>query len=292
MAVSIRSFFFVVAFLFSGLQGFGQQEPPFSNYESNLSIFNPALTGAEYKNFVTLVGRNQWIDFPHHPVTYSAVVESKWTAIRSGIGLNFLYDQLGFEESNHVYLNYAYHHPLRKNRSISGGIAFGVYHNHIEIDSLVSESSFFGTIEDPLLQQDPSGSVWMGNAGLLYRTYHVTVGFSLSQIALSRATGFINPVVHCFFFAKYEIPLSYELKITPEFIYRTDQSSYLNEFGLSIKFRNFWMGGSLRNSSTWVGKVGVDIQKKFRIGYAYDYFTPDPSRFGPTHEVVLGFVVK
>ena len=90
--ISLLTLFFTANILLS------QQLPQFTEYDANLSMYNPAYTGMKGKMYGNFSGRIQWAGMEGNPNTYAGLYEHQIG--KNSVGGSFMYDQLGFEKNH------------------------------------------------------------------------------------------------------------------------------------------------------------------------------------------------
>src|SRR6187402_3119011 len=85
-----------------------QQYPVFTQYFFNELVINPAYAGAHVQFSATAIYRNQWVNFPGAPRTFSFSASTGFKKSRAGLGILVSNDQIGIHEENTMYLLYSY----------------------------------------------------------------------------------------------------------------------------------------------------------------------------------------
>ena len=101
---------FVVVALIASVEVFAQQITLSTNYIMNAYAYNPAVSGSVPFTKVNVFYRNQWTGFEGAPKTllFSVDASNKLLGFESGVGLNVVSDELGFQKNIAVKLDYAY----------------------------------------------------------------------------------------------------------------------------------------------------------------------------------------
>lgn len=113
-----------------------QQEPLFSQYNTNMYLINPAVAGATGKHSIRVFHRWQWVSFPGAPKTYGVTYQGLLKDMHGVGGLLFA-DQTGPLSRWGAKLSYAFHMPLanRKMR-LSLGLAGRYALNRIRTNAI------------------------------------------------------------------------------------------------------------------------------------------------------------
>ena len=108
-------------------------------------LVNPAAAGKGGDINTVLMYRQQWIGFPG-PITQTLYTNGFVKDIQSGLGLMWINDKFGPQQTNNIKLNYAYYIPFEEAAFLSLGLGVGVMNN------TYSELGFFARdLDDPSL---------------------------------------------------------------------------------------------------------------------------------------------
>lgn len=269
---------------------FAQQDPLLTNYWNNLSIINPATTGVYYKHQAAVNYRNQWDKVNGAPNTLIAGYNTKIDKIHGGIGFNYQYETIGFNQMQRLDLNYGYHFDLGNNRIISAGISAGVHRLGVDATWIPPV-----TTPDPDLPNSSTQYSFLSNIGVVYKSDALSVGLSSTQfLSSNRKSTFYTSARHYNLFASYNIMVARKLVFIPQFVVRTDAVKFSADFNLLARYNErFWAGLTYRTSDAIAFSAGWDIKEKYRVGYSYDHPINQLSSISRgTHEIVVGFLLK
>src|ERR1043165_3869024 len=85
-----------------------QQYPVFTQYYFNELVINPAFAGNHVQLSMTALYRNQWVNLPGAPRTFSFTGHTALLKSRIGVGLMVNHDEIGSYKNDHVYGSYSY----------------------------------------------------------------------------------------------------------------------------------------------------------------------------------------
>ena len=287
----MRILFLLIIFCFFGkIQA--QQEPQFTMYWNNYSLYNPAVSGLFNKHLGVISGRNQWVEFPGNPKTAIALYDLKLNLIHGGLGINYIYDQLGVEKSNRINLNYAFHLSLNESRVLSFGISGGIH-------SMTIDGSRFIAIDDPANDPAiPKGEVtetkFNSNFGLFYKTNHWKIGLSTTQLNKPVFKELnINKVRNYWLSCAYKYDIGQTFDIQPGILVKADLASTQVDFNTLLRYKKwYWMGLTYRINDALAFMEGVDIKGRYRVGYSYDYTISSlASHSKGSHEIILAVML-
>ncbi|NTW32151.1 MAG: type IX secretion system membrane protein PorP/SprF [Bacteroidetes bacterium] len=280
----------LIFFIFTA-QCYAQQAPQFTMYWNNFSSYNPAATGLFNKHFASVSGRHQWLGFGEEPTTICAVYDHKVSKINSGIGINYIYDKLGFEKNNEVNLNYSYQLKFKKDRVLSSGISFGILIKSID----------FGKFE-PLNPNDPfftskavnTDAFFNISLGLIYKTPQFLFALSSTQINEYKS-GILHykNKRHYFISSSFNQDIGKKFNIKPNILIKTNIAITQYDFNFILTYKKrYWAGSTYRVTDAIAFMGGIDIKGKYRIGYSYDYTTSALGDYSKgSHEIVLALLI-
>ncbi|HLG03834.1 MAG TPA: PorP/SprF family type IX secretion system membrane protein, partial [Bacteroidia bacterium] len=116
------------------LTAVAQQDPQFSQYMHNKVFMNPAYAGMRRALCLSLIARNQWTGFEGAPQTgvFSGDIYFPGPGkFGSGVGLNVMYDKLGFEKNFRFDLDYSFHIEMGTPGTLAIGLQLGAFNKQI-----------------------------------------------------------------------------------------------------------------------------------------------------------------
>ncbi len=280
---------------------FAQQDPQFSQYMFNNLYLTPAYAGVDGVTKMTAFYRNQWTGYQASfddggaPVTQMVSFNTPIFKLRSGFGAYVINDQLGPQNNLEIQASYAYHLGI-KDSKLSFGIRLGAFVQTFDYD-------LYRAMEggDPLLEGKAGKDSQMRPDmafGVFYRSekYYVGVGFNhlLKSEFDFGIDGQRNPLENNLSFTGgYIHEVSFDLKLTPTFLVKTDFNQLSFELGLIGTYKDtMWGGLSFRQSDAVILLLGYSLlkDKSLRLGYAIDLTVKDISaKAGSSHELMLSY---
>src|SRR5678816_4479249 len=103
MATRIQILMFVLLLGTARQFAHAQQTPVFSQYYFNELVINPAYAGAHVQLSLTSMYRNQWVNFPGSPRTFSFTGHTSVYGGKMGLGLLVNTDKIGSYSNDNVY---------------------------------------------------------------------------------------------------------------------------------------------------------------------------------------------
>lgn len=277
-----------------------QQDPQITQFMFNQLQVNPAFAGSREAICGTFLSREQWAGFEGAPQTNVFSVHSNFNAPRfyqnnAGVGLSFMYDQLGNISNTNVKLMYAYRHAFNFAPGyFSLGVDAGIISQSVQANwvSIIHEDL------DPAIPGGISSTVFDLGLGLYYyngNDYYA--GFSAQHLLepVHSATGtdwdFQYPKYRTYYFMlghnKIWIPNTLTpLQVRGSAFFKSQIEEYVLDLNFNVLINNFfWVGPSLRNpfylnGSKIFGEVslmgGMDfgavspVVEGLKLGLAYD----------------------
>ena len=298
----MKKLFLITISLFIISQAFSQTQ--LTQYFLDGSFYNPAFVGSTDALSTSVFGRQQWLGFTdaaNNNVTPFSVVfntHAPLYSINSGVGINVVYDKLGFEKNVGVKLNYAYKFLLNNEKGKLGiGLGVSLLNKTIDFNQLIVEQP-----GDPLLNINQSESAMAPNVDLgLYYQYESTFDIGLSGTNLLESSVKIGNVIYTqkrnlYLSSSYRITLidSREpLYLIPSVLVKSNFINAQVDLNARVEYNNFvWGGISYRYQDAVALLAGVNLNG-FRIGASYDITTGSLSgASNGSVEVFVGYDIK
>lgn len=278
----------------------GQQDPLFSHYMFNRSLFNPGYFAVADGSHAMAGHRTQWFGYNATfdgtggaPSTqYLSVVLPSQGKI-SGFGINFINDQLG--PVNLVKLQTAIAYTARLNKgSLSIGIAPSA-----NILTLNFNELRFVDPTDPLNIGTKQSQFQLDlDLGLVYSTNQYDIGISVQNL-LEPSYNFgisdlqNNQLRSYVATAAYHYSGIYDWVITPSALVRSDLISTTFDISTIATYKEgIWGGLSYRYSEAIILLLGYSFMEgnKLRVGYSFDYILNNQNAKQPTsHEIFMRY---
>lgn len=265
-----------------------QQVPNYTQYLYNMQILNPAYVGSRADLSISALSRQQWVGVEGAPKTNTFSVNGR-TQRGLGIGVTFVNDKLGLSESNNTNLDVAYtlitSQYSRLSFGLKGGITF--FNNNLS-NGLTPDNDVYAST---------SGSFINVGFGALFYNKKFYVGLSIPYLLESPqfytpqhfSTGAISSNSNYFFSTGALFQLSENVLFKPSTIL-----SYASNLPISIDVNaNFLYkeiietGLSYRNDNSLSALFSLILDKKYRIGYAYNHKIANLGNNLNTHEFIL-----
>jgi type IX secretion system PorP/SprF family membrane protein len=284
--------------MFFSVAGYCQQDILVSQYMFNHLLLNPAYAGSKDYMMATLLYRKQWVDFKGAPTTQVASLHGPVGLTNFGWGASISHDKIGVTDRTDAYLNAAYHLPVGPKMKLSLGLrAGGGYYSYKNSDLIYWDAN------DPLFAGDKT-SKFIPNlgAGAYLYTDKFYAGVSVPNVISYDTTKVLslnmsgnvvpNQVRHYFATAGVAIEVNPDVVIKPSVLVKYVQNAPV-EADFNVNFllaQVLWVGGSYRTGDSFVALLELQLTKKFRLGYSYDFTTTDMKNYSAgSHEIMIGY---
>jgi len=275
----------------------GQQRPIQSLYMFDPLLLNPAFAGAHLQLSATSIYRNQWVNFPGAPKTFTVSTHTGFKQNRVGLGLIAGKDQIGVHDESSLYFSYSYKLPLSrfdKSSSLSFGIQGG-------FNALRSDYTLTISREDDKYGVFRSFNPNFG-AGLFYRNKNAYLGVSvpyfLNSEILNVQTAFESSARRFRYYylsGGFTKKLSNTVKIVPSALVRLQDKAPMS-FDvtlITVLYNAVGIGASYRLNDSVIGLFELQLNENFHVGYAYDFTASDIRTYSNgTHEIMLNYRLK
>lgn len=282
--------YLIAIFCIVGTMATAQQLPQFTQYMYNTISVNPAYAGSRGTLNVTALHRNQWAGIEGNPRTSTFSIHAPMRNDRVGLGLSYINDKLGFEQTNYIYGDFSYNVPLTETAKLSFGLKAGFTNYKLETPDF-NDMFFNSNFND-----------WSPNfgAGVYYSSNTWYIGVSSPRILNTDLNkGEFEALERNSYYAigGLVFELSESTKFKPTVIAKFTNGAPAT-YDLTANFlfhEKFWIGASYRfnDASNFGALIDYQASKDLRIGYAYDIPTGDIRPYSSgTHEVILIYELK
>jgi len=271
-----------------------QQDPMFTHYMFNTVAINPAYAGSRDALTVTGLHRSQWVAFDGAPTTQTVTTHSPIFTKKIGIGLSFLNDKIGINNTNSFYLDFSYKIKINDKAKLAFGLKTGFNVRKADLSKLNVYDE-----NDPVFSQDIEND-FMPNFGfgLYYFTDKYYVGVSTPKLLENTfSTGTETDIAiekrHYFLIGGAALKLSETFLLRPATFVKITEAAPI-EVDLSallyVKER-FWVGLMYRTGDAFGALVGVNITDYLSVGYSFDASTENTTfkyNVG-SHEIIIRY---
>ncbi len=276
-----------------------QYDPQFSQNMFNKLAVNPGFAGASEGVNLVALNRNQWSGTMTIKTTvFSGDMPIKLFKLNSGIGLNFINDEIGNFTNLTMNLNYSLKFEF-ENGNLSLGLNAGLLNQSLKalwnLDKL--KGDVYTGSDSSIPTSNVAGSALDVGLGAYYEEDRFYVGASMSHVNSPKANfknEFNFKTTGTFYLLggyKHKIEdTAYEL--LPSFFFKTDRRSFQLDVNALVKYRGrYWGGLTYRYQDAIIVLGGIEMKNGVRFGYSYDITTSAiaPTGLGGTHELMVGY---
>ena len=274
-----------------------QQLQTSSLYDLQGAFHNPSMAGAN-GSLVGMSYRTQWSNVSGSPKTATVFGAIDMPNHNIGIGGYIYNDKTGPTSRTGIELAFAKHIPLSNGGRFSLGLEARGLQFAIDRGKL---SATLGA--DPAITGADTKFKFDAGFGISYTGKKLQAGASVSQLIQSKLdfyTGNLSRTEegrlyrHYYFHGNYKFDIDGATTITPNalVIYMPNAPTEY-QFGARVEHNEiFWWGAGYRVKQSWMLSAGINVNKKFSIGYSFDIYSSPVSVFDAganAHELVIRF---
>lgn len=284
---------------FFGLVGktYAQQDAMFTQYMFNMIAINPAYAGNQGYTTVTALHRTQWVNIEGAPRTNTISIDTPIPKKNIGLGLSVIHDKIGVTNTTGASGYYSFQIPFDRGM-LSFGLQAGFSFYRADFQSVRHNQS--PTAIDNSFAKNVSEFLPNFGAGVFYNTDKFYFGFSVPHL-INNSLNFNKSLNnkekarqyrHFFAMAGYVFAIREHIHLKPYVLLKYVQGAPI-EFDLNA---NVWffdiigLGASYRTGDSFDLLGQVQINRRLRIGYSYDYSLTRLTRYNAgSHEIMLRY---
>jgi type IX secretion system PorP/SprF family membrane protein len=294
-----QKFCFLFLYIIFNLAAIAQQDPQFTFNRFTQLTVNPGFAGNDGRVSGIILNRYQWDGIPGAPRTlvFSAGAATNLFGLNSGIGLNVVSDELGFQKNISVNLDYAY----RKRTAIGDlgiGASLGFYNISVSGDWEMPEGDRWVPGDDKFPQAESSQLALDLGFGVFLRSDDYFAGASVTH--LNQASIILGEVARTYLARHYYLAAGYNIslpdplfELRPAVYLKTDMVAYQADFTVDLVYKERISGGlNYRINDAVSVLFSFEMNNGLRIGYSYDLVTSALAQFtGGSHEIFLNYSI-
>ncbi|MBL0739694.1 PorP/SprF family type IX secretion system membrane protein [Chryseolinea lacunae] len=273
-----------------GLQlAFGQQNRLYSLYMFTPLAINPAYAGNQNQFNGVLVNRSQWLKIPGAPETQ--LLSAHMGAVKRPIGIGILVSKESIGVHENLSVNFSYAYQIKsQDWKLAFGLQGGFNFSKSSYDKLTMDvDEALGTVK-----------TWTPNFGfgVFYNTRKFYVGLSVpyffENTLVSNGVSVAEAPRYYFLNAGKILKVSRDMMFRPSLLLRLQKGTPVNaDINATLFYKKILsMGLSYRTSGDIVSLFEMQMSKRVRFGYAYDFNVGNVGPFaGGSHELMLSYRV-
>jgi type IX secretion system PorP/SprF family membrane protein len=282
--------------LFHAGSGFCQQNPLMSHYMFNGLLLNPAYAGTKDYVSTALLFRKQWVGFDGAPSTQSISIHGPLKNKKLGLGFYILKDKIGVTSQTDIFGSVSYHLPVK-----DAHLSFGMQAGLMNYKSDIVDLKYWDPQDKVFNYNTYSNTLPNIGAGVFYCRTLFYAGFSVpGLLSYNPEESFSvksDTILYKFsrrylFTTGYVIETEGDIKLKPSVLFKYERNSAFQvDVNMNVLINDiFWLGASYRNGNAIVAMFEYQVNRKFRVGYSYDYTLNTLRTYeSGSHEIMLGY---
>lgn len=283
----------VLGFLTLGTAN-AQQDPHYTQYMFNQSVFNPAYAGSKESLSLGALHRQQWAGLEGAPVTSTFFAHSR-VGKSVGIGVSFISDEIGPTKENNVYADISYTVKLAPGHKLALGVKGGMSMQNTSYFDMISTN--VPDSNDPAFSENTSNSFFNVGAGAFYYTDDYYVGLSMPNFIKNTYINksdrkFGSDAMHVFLTGGYVFNVNPDWKVKPHTMVKFAEGAPLSfDLNVNANFKEkVEFGVMYRIDDSFGAMINYALLPNLKVGYAYDYVSSNLSAAtSGSHEVFVLF---
>jgi type IX secretion system PorP/SprF family membrane protein len=282
----------------AGLGLKAQQSPQYSLYMMNPFVYNPAIAGTHNYYQIRSNHRFQWAGFKDAPITNSISAFGPHSKKDMGFGGIISNDVTGPTSRTSISGVYSYNLKMTSDIRISMGLSVGMIQYKIDGTKIIMDPDMVTDLPDNALGSAVY-SKFMPDASVGVYVYASNFfgGFSANQLINNKfktgpdELGLSKLSSHFYLIGGYKYFIDRQWAIEPTLILKkVIPAPFQLEIDCKVIYNNMlWGGLAFRTSDAVSILMGYTHQKKFYLGYSFDYtFTAIRNYTFGSHEIVMG----
>jgi len=294
----MKKYSFIIALFGITVSGNAQQLQTSSLYDLQGVFHNPSMAGVQQKGMIGITYRSQWSGISGAPKTGTIFGSFDLPDQKIGLGGYIYNDQTGPTTRTGVALSFAKHIALKNDATFSLGIEARGLQYSVDFTKL---SASLGN--DPVISSNDNKFKFDAGFGASYNGKKLQLGASVSQLIQSKLGFYTGNLSngeagrlyrHYYFHGGYKWKVDATTVITPNFliIYLPNAPTEM-QIGARVEHNEiFWWGVAHRINQSFILSAGVNLNKKFTVGYAFDIYNTPFSIYekgSNAHEIVMRY---
>ncbi|MFT3681462.1 MAG: type IX secretion system membrane protein PorP/SprF [Ferruginibacter sp.] len=274
-----------------------QQQFTFSQFMQHNFIFNPAAAGANDQASIGGTYRKMWSGIDGGPQTAFFYGDMYFDKKNTGLAVVLYDDKTGPTARTGGQINLSYSMQLdAKGRKLMMGFGANVLQYRINKAAIADDIP-----NDPLLGASANTIKGDAAAGIYYKSPTFNIGFSVQNIIQTKFNYIkttANPegrlYRHYYIMSSYNLKTDDENTLIPNALVQF-QPGLPADISAGVKLDHkdlLWIGFNYHRSQGYTAYLGVKIDHKLAIGYAYDQYSTPISLFDDGsggHEISLRY---
>lgn len=286
---------------------YSQQIPHYTQALFNPYLVNPAVAGTNNQFQMRLANRLQWIGIHDAPVTFNISCYGPFAKYDMGWGAFIANDNTGPTSKLSIMGSYAYNLKLVNDIRISGGLSLGLMQYRLDLGSDPSGELDYDPYDPAIISSAQSKFLPDATFGLYVWNSSFNVGFSIHQLFGLKVkfypdmigdTRWTQSVLkqHYLLSGGYWVGLNRHWDLEASAILKFMAGAPMQaEINMRTTYHQrqyeIWGGLAFRWRDAVSILVGTNIQKKYLVGYSFDWSVLGISKYNSgSHEIMVGYL--
>lgn len=287
----MRTRILIIAFIFTSVLSFAQQDAQFTQYMYNTININPAYAGSRGAMSLFGLHRTQWVGLDGAPVTNALSVNTPIDNSNLGVGLSFVNDRIGPIVENAISADVSYTVQTSNAYKLSFGVKATANIFNLDVSRLNPEQA-----GDTQFQNINKFSPNIG-AGVYYHSDKSYIGLSVPNFIQTNRyddneVAIFKERINYYLIAGHVFDLNSDIKFKPAFLTKLVFGAPL-QVDVSANFmfyEKFVLGAAYRWDAAVSALAGFQVSDGLYLGYGYDLETTNLRKYNSgSHEVFLRY---
>lgn len=272
----------------------GQQQVNFTQYMFNGAVINPGYIGSHDALSISALSRWQWSGFDGAPRVQTLSVHTPIPGKNFALGMQFTHDEVAVTTNDYFMFGGSYKIPVG-----SGFLSMGLQ-GGFQIYSVDYRDAFVLDASQEDFSENFQSTIPNFGYGLFYYSPTFYAGISsplvLTNTVSENGNNLFTQRQHYYTTAGMVFTLSENIKAKPNILLKMVEGAPVTaDYNLNFLFSEiFWAGVSYRPPESINFLVEININQRFRFGYAYDYIIEETlsNVTSSSHEILLNYRVN
>lgn len=288
---TIFNSFVIVLILLVRTQGFGQQNPLYTEYYNNFSLINPAYSGSHRYFTATAYLKGPWIRKPEGVKTQSFSLHGA-TEKNFGVGFSIVHNNEDIFDEIRVFTDFSYSLEIDDYSTLALGIKTGASLTRIDLEQI-------GFLEDSLFKENINEFKPNFGVGVFYYTDNFYASLSVIDILKTTHYNLSTNIVSLakknrklYVSAGYAYSLNSVIKLKPSFMVRSvNGESISTDLSANVLwYDQFEFGISHRFDSSFSGMMQIRLNDYLTVGYSINKVLRNSNEYkNDFHEFRISF---
>jgi type IX secretion system PorP/SprF family membrane protein len=274
-----------------------QMYPWFTQYRSNMFMYNPAFCGTKRFIDARLFYRNQWTGYKGAPKTYAATLNMRYANGKMGTGISFFNDEIGPFKNTLIAFTLAYHLKFDDVE-----LSVGLQGNYLEQIFNGTKITLHNQIDKGINQYiSDKQKMYDGGIGLVLLNDRFYLGLAANNLVGNQMVHYAGDP---FYKGKYQnvpsfcIGAGFNYADNPDYTFEnsvmalyTSGVPFYFDYTLRLHIQKSLLTGiSIRLQDAVALHLGFNVKNQFQVAYSYDIITSPLKKYsGGSHEISVVF---